>query len=67
MFIALKSDSLTIGKCSNEFDLEEETPTRMGGQGIPVARFNSDEWLCHFAYIVDINTHMNKSNILLYD
>jgi len=47
------------------FDLKEEIPTRMGGQEIPVARFNIDEWLCQFAYVVDINTHMNKLNIYL--
>jgi hypothetical protein len=47
------------------FDLKEEIPMHMGGQGIPVARFNIDEWLYLFAYVVDIDTHMNKLNIHL--
>jgi hypothetical protein len=44
------------------FDHKQETRTFMERKRKPVAEFNDGEWMCEFAFIVDITTHMNELN-----
>jgi hypothetical protein len=37
----------------------------MEGKGKPVALFNVDDWMCEFALIMDITTHVNELNTRL--
>jgi hypothetical protein len=47
------------------FHLKQEIRTLMEGKGKPVAEFNADEWMCDFAFKVDITTYLNELNTRL--
>ncbi|GFG37021.1 hypothetical protein Cfor_05726 [Coptotermes formosanus] len=48
------------------FDLKEGGQTFAEGKGKRVAEFNDDEWMCDFAFIVDITIHLNELNTRLH-